>query len=69
MSIEDYIGKRCWQCRAYKIFMSGTIIDVKSEKGWTLALVDWDKSSQPTWERVMNLGFKLPKEALSLIQD
>lgn len=59
--MENYIGKKCFQCHGFKTVIFGHIIDQKLDGKWLTVLVSWEHSSEQTWEKAQNVGFTDPQ--------
>lgn len=59
--MKDYVGKVCWQAFGYSSINFGVVISQKMEEsGWLLVEVKWDRTEETTWEKILNVSFKMP---------
>lgn len=59
--MKNYVGEVCWQSFGYATIYFGVVVDQKLEdNGWLMVQVVWDKSQNTTWEKILNVSFKMP---------
>ena len=59
--MKNHIGKVCWQAHGYSSIKVGVVVAQKMQEKWLLVQVKWDRSGELTWEKILNVSFKIPK--------